>query len=107
MAPVGRRPQALLVVPHLRKGDTYAELAVGFGIGIGIGTGIGTTTVYRYLRASLDLPAAMTPTLTMAIEVTPGRAYVILERTLLRIDRVRMAGARDRPHYCGQHKSIG
>ncbi len=31
--------QALLVVAHLRKGETYTDLAVGFGIG--------TTTVFR------------------------------------------------------------
>ncbi|SFO49457.1 Helix-turn-helix of DDE superfamily endonuclease, partial [Pseudonocardia ammonioxydans] len=31
--------QALLVVAHLRKNDTYAELACGFGVG--------TSTVYR------------------------------------------------------------
>src|SRR5215217_5175150 len=34
--------QALLVLAHLRKGETYADLAIGFDIG--------TTTVYRYLR---------------------------------------------------------
>ena len=33
--------QALLVVAHLRKGGTYADLACGFRIG--------TSTVYRYL----------------------------------------------------------
>ena len=34
--------QALLVLAHLRKGETYADLATGFEVG--------TTTVYRYLR---------------------------------------------------------
>lgn len=34
--------QALLVVAHLRKGETYADLACGFRVG--------TSTVYRYLR---------------------------------------------------------
>ena len=34
--------QALLVLAHLRKGETYADLAGGFGVG--------TTTVYRYVR---------------------------------------------------------
>jgi transposase-like protein len=34
--------QALLVVAYLRKGETYADLACGFGIG--------TSTVYRYVR---------------------------------------------------------
>jgi hypothetical protein len=35
--------QALLTVAHLRKGETYADLACGFAIG--------TSTVYRYLRS--------------------------------------------------------
>src|SRR4051794_41908081 len=47
--------QALLVLAHLRKGETYADLATGFDIG--------TTTVHRYLREALDLLAAMAPTL--------------------------------------------
>jgi hypothetical protein len=34
--------QALLAVAHLRKGETYADLACGFRIG--------TSTVYRYIR---------------------------------------------------------
>jgi Helix-turn-helix of DDE superfamily endonuclease len=55
--------QALLVVAHLRKGETYADLATGFGIG--------TTTVYRYLREALELLAAMAPSLQQAIEVAP------------------------------------
>jgi DDE superfamily endonuclease len=38
--PIGR--QALLALAHLRCGDTYAQLAAGFGIGI--------ATVYRYIR---------------------------------------------------------
>jgi hypothetical protein len=41
--------QALLVVAHLHKGETYADLAHGFAIG--------TTMVYRYLReASTSSP---------------------------------------------------
>jgi hypothetical protein len=81
----GRQP--LLVVAHLRMGETYADLAVGFGIG--------TTTVYRYLREALDLLAAMAPTLAQAIEVARGKAFVILDGTLLRIDRVGMTGGPD------------
>jgi Helix-turn-helix of DDE superfamily endonuclease len=63
--------QALLVLAHLRKGETYADLAWGFGVG--------TTTVYRYLREALDLLAAMAPTLAQAIEVAGRKAYVILD----------------------------
>ena len=34
--------QALLVLAHLRKGETFAELAAGFGVG--------TTTAWRYVK---------------------------------------------------------
>ncbi len=42
--------QALLVLAHLRNGDTYTRLAAGFGIG--------TTTAWRYVREAVDLLAA-------------------------------------------------
>jgi hypothetical protein len=91
--------QALLVVAYLRKGETYADLACGFQIG--------TSTVYRYVREALALLAAMAPTLAQAIEVARGKAFVILDGTLLRIDRVGMASGRDRPFYSGRHKAHG
>jgi hypothetical protein len=72
--------QALLVVAHLRKGETYRDLAEGFGIA--------TSTVYRYLREGLDLLAALAPPLDEAIAVAQRKAFVILDGTLLRIDRV-------------------
>jgi len=91
--------QALLVVAHLRKGETYRDLAEGFGIG--------TSTVYRYLREGLELLAAKAPTLDQAIAVAQRKAFVILDGTLLRIDRVGMTGGRDRPYYSGKHKCHG
>jgi hypothetical protein len=91
--------QALLVLAHLRKGETYTDLACGFAIG--------TSTVYRYLREALELLAALAPTLAEAIEVARGKAYVILDGTLLRIDRVGMTGGQDRPFYSGKHKVHG
>jgi hypothetical protein len=91
--------QALLVVAYLRKGETYADLACGFAVG--------TTTVYRYVREALDLLAVRAPTLQQAIEVARGKAYVVLDGTLLRIDRVGMIGGRDRPFYSGKHKCHG
>ena len=84
---------------HLRKGETYADLACGFGIG--------TSTVYRYLREALELLAALAPSLADAIAVARGKAFVILDGTLLRIDRVGMTGGRDRPYYSGKHKVHG
>ncbi|WP_219419244.1 transposase family protein [Pseudonocardia nigra] len=91
--------QALLVVAYLRKGETYADLAGGFAIG--------TTTVYRYVREALDLLAAQAPTLEQALQVARGKAYVIIDGTLLRIDRVGMTGGQDRPYYSGKHKCHG
>jgi hypothetical protein len=91
--------QALLVLAYLRKGETYNDLARGFEIG--------TSTVYRYGREALALLAAMAPTLQQVIEVAARKAFVILDGTLLRIDRVGMAGGRDRPYYSGKHKAHG
>ena len=80
--------QALLVVAYLRKGETYAELACGFQVG--------TSTVYRYVREALTLLAAMAPTLEQAIDVARRKAFVILDGTLLRSDRVGMTSGYDR-----------
>ena len=91
--------QALLVVAYLRKGETYTDLACGFQIG--------TSTVYRYLREAIGLLAALAPTLDQAIAVAAGKAYVILDGTLLRIDRVGMASGYDRAFYSGKHKCHG
>jgi hypothetical protein len=91
--------QALLVVAYLRKGETYSDLACGFQVG--------TSTVYRYVREAIGLLAAMAPTLEQAIEVARRKAFVILDGTLLRIDRVAMASGRDRAFYSGKHKCHG
>ena len=69
--------------------------------------GIGTAAVYRYLREALDLLAAMAPTLAQTIDTARGKAYVILDGTLLRIDHVGMTGGRDRPYYGGKHTQQG
>ena len=58
---LGAGQQALLVVAHLRKGETYTDLAVGFGVG--------TTTVFRYIREALDVLTDLAPTLEQAIDV--------------------------------------
>ena len=45
--------QALLVLAYLRKGETFAELAAGFGIG--------TATAWRYVTETVGLLAARSP----------------------------------------------
>jgi DDE superfamily endonuclease/Helix-turn-helix of DDE superfamily endonuclease len=88
---------ALLVLAYLRKGDTFAELAAGFGVG--------TTTAWRYVEGTVALLAAKAPKLREAIRDArkAGCAYVILDGTLAPIDRV----AADRPFYSGKHKKHG
>jgi hypothetical protein len=49
----------------------------------------------------------MAPTLHEAIDVARRKAFVTLDGTLLRIDRVAMASGRDRPYYSGKHKAHG
>ncbi|MFE7628246.1 transposase family protein [Streptomyces sp. NPDC057509] len=91
--PVGR--QALLALAHLRCGDTYAQLAAGFRIGI--------ATVYRYIRGVIDVLAALAPTLTEAMKTIRSKAFVILDGSLLPIDRI----TADTPYYSGKHKRHG
>jgi len=89
--------QALLVLAHLRKGETFAELAAGFGVGV--------ATAWRYVRETVALLAARAPKLRQAVRDAKksGYAYVVLDGTLIPIDRV----AADRPFYSGKHKRHG
>jgi hypothetical protein len=89
--------QALLVLAYLRKGETFEDLAAGFGIG--------RTTAWRYVNETVELLAARAPKLRQAVRDAKraGHAYVILDGTLIPIDRV----ARDRPFYSGKHKRHG
>ncbi|NWF31078.1 transposase [Streptomyces sp. PKU-EA00015] len=87
--------QALLALAHLRCGDTYAQLAVGFGVGV--------ATVYRYIHEAVTVLAAVAPTLEQAVTAASAGAFVILDGTLLPIDRI----AADRPFCSGKHKKHG
>ncbi|MFF3495301.1 transposase family protein [Streptomyces sp. NPDC002795] len=89
------RRQALLALAHLRCGDTYAQLAAGFGIGI--------ATVYRYVREAIDVMAALAPTLDEAMVTARSKAYVTLDGTVLPINRI----AADRPYYSGKERHHG
>ncbi|MFF4349405.1 transposase family protein [Streptomyces sp. NPDC001530] len=87
--------QALLTLAHLRCGDTYAQLAAGFSIGI--------ATVYRYIREAVEVLTTLAPTLAEAMTTARTKAFVILDGTLLPIDRI----AADTPYYSGKHKRHG
>jgi Helix-turn-helix of DDE superfamily endonuclease len=73
--------QAPLVLAHLRKGETFAELAAGFRIGV--------TTAWRYVNETVALLAGRAPKLRQAVRDAQkaGHAYVILDGTLIPIDR--------------------
>ena len=89
--------QALLVLVYLRKGETSAGLAAGFGVG--------TATAWRYVNETVSLLAARAPKLCKAVRDAKnnGHAYVVLDGTLIPINRV----AADRPFYSGKHKKHG
>jgi len=86
--------QALLVLVYLRKGETFASLAAG--------SGVGTATAWRYVEETVALLAARAPRLRKAARdaARAGHAYVVLDGTLIPIDRV----AADRPFYSGKRK---
>ena len=89
--------QALLVLAHLRKGETFAGLTAGFAVGV--------TTAWRYIEEVVALLAARAPKLRQAVRDAKkaGHAYVVLDGTLIPVDRV----AADRPFYSGKHKKHG
>ena len=91
--------QALLVLAHLRNGDTYARLADGFGLGV--------ATVFRYIGEAVDLLAAHAPTLTAALWqlAWSDRPLAILDGTLISIDR--LGGDNNRLYYSGMHHKHG
>jgi len=47
----------------------------------------------------LQVLAALAPTLAHAVQTAGAKAYVTLDGTLLRIDRVAMASGRDRAYW--------
>jgi hypothetical protein len=89
--------QALLVLVHLRKGETFTELAAGFGVS--------TATAWRYVAETVALLAARAPKLDAALAAAKQarHAFVVIDGTLIGIDRV----AADRPFYSGKHRKHG
>jgi DDE superfamily endonuclease/Helix-turn-helix of DDE superfamily endonuclease len=89
--------QALLVLAYLRKGETFAELAAGFGVG--------TATAWRYATETGGPLAARSPKLRTALAAAKqaGHAYVVIDGTLIPIDPI----AADRPFCSGKHRLHG
>jgi hypothetical protein len=87
----------LLVLAYLHKGDPFAELAVGFGVS--------AATAWRYVIETVALLPAWAPEAAPGAgdAADAGHAYVVLDGTLIPIDRV----AADRPFYSGKHRKHG
>jgi Helix-turn-helix of DDE superfamily endonuclease len=73
--------QALLVLAYLRKGETFAKLAAGFGVGI--------ATAWRYVTEAVVLLAARSPKLRRALADAKdaGHADLVIDGTLIPIGR--------------------
>jgi hypothetical protein len=89
--------QGLLVLVYLRKGETFASMAAGFGIG--------TATAWRYVTETVALLAARAPKLRRALADAKqaGHAFVVIDGTLIPVDRL----AADRASYSGKHRRHG
>jgi len=89
--------QAMLVLAHLRKGETFADLAAGFGVS--------TATAWRYVAETVRLLAARAPKLGPALRAAKHarHAFVVIDGTLIPVDRL----AADRPFYSGKHRKHG
>lgn len=89
--------QALLVLVHLRKGETFAEAAAGFGVSV--------ATAWRYVEEIVALLSARSPKLGAALRKagTDGLTHLVLDGTLIHTDRVKA----DRPYFSGKHRVHG
>lgn len=87
------------MLAHLRNGDTYIQLAAGFGVGMATG--------YRHLREAVDLLAAQAPSLTAArwARAATFTTFAIPDETVVRIDR--LGRANNRRCYPGKHRPAG
>ncbi len=94
-----RRPgcfkQALLALAHLRKNETFPQLAAGFGVS--------TTTAWRYVDETLGVLAAWAPGLREALVGLGEGDFVIVDGTLIPADRM----AADEPYYSHKHRQYG
>lgn len=79
--------QALLTLVHLCKNETFSQLGAGFGIS--------QATAWRYVDEALDVLASWVPGLHEALTGLGEGDYVIVDGTLIPIDRI----AADEPYY--------
>jgi len=85
------------MLAYLHKGETFAELAAGFGVG--------TATAWQCVSETVALLAAQSQQLCRALVKAKqaGQAFVVLDGLLIPIDRL----AADRPFYSGKHRKHG
>ncbi len=69
-----------MALAHPRCGHTFAPLTAGFGVGL--------ATAHRYVTEAVDVLAVLALTLQQTMAVAARKAFVILDGTLLSIDRV-------------------
>ena len=87
--------QALLALVYLRKNETFSQLGAGFGIS--------QATAWRYVDEPLDVLADWAPGLHEALTGLGEGDHVIVDGTLIPIDRIRA----DEPYYSQKHKQHG
>lgn len=87
--------QALLVLAHLRKNETLAQVGAGFGVS--------EATAWRYVDETIEVLASWAPGLHEPL-TGPGEGdFVIVDGTVIPTDRV----AADEPYYSQKHKKHG
>jgi transposase len=86
--------QAVLALVWMRKGETFASLAAGFGIGV--------STAHRYCHEVAGLLAAHAPTLDEVMTAIEQAGWAVLDGTLVPTDRVA-----DKRFNSGKHRAYG
>ncbi|MEU1815388.1 transposase family protein [Streptomyces roseifaciens] len=87
--------QALLALAHLRKNETFAQVAGGFGVS--------EATAWRYVDETLGVLAAWAPGLRESLVGLSEGDFVIVDGTLVPTDRI----AADEPYYSQKHRKHG
>ncbi len=87
--------QALLVLAHLRKNETFAQLAAGFGVS--------AATAWRYVDETIEALATWAPGLHEALTGLGEGDHVIVDGTLILTHRIEA----DEPYSSQKHKQDG